>query len=165
MRTLLLAMALLLMPALAQAQQTPEQRRAAMDARRDSLEAEVLQKFMERLDKDLKLDAEQHVQVERALREGSVRRHELLRASSELRGRMFRALRNTATPEADFARLLADNEALRQREHALWDQDQQALARILTPRQRVGFLLSWSHFQESMREILSRSRDSGRRHP
>lgn len=168
MRILLLALPLLfLTPVMADAQQpSSDARRSHMAARRDSLEAEVLQKFMERLNRELKLDGEQRVQVERVLREGSTRRHELLRASADLRGRMFRALRSGGTGDAEFAKLLADSDALRQREHELWDQDQQALARILIPRQRVQFLLSWSHFQENMREILSRhSRDDNRRHP
>jgi len=164
---LILSLLLLLatmVPVAAQAQSS-DARRAAAEARRDSLENEVRRKLMERLDRDLKLQPEQRVQVERALREGSARRHDLLRASSELRGRMFRALRSNTTTDAEFARLLTDSEALRQREHALWDQDQQALARILDPRQRVQFLITWAYFQDDMREILTRGRDGDRRHP
>lgn len=165
-KLLLLATLLLLLPASAAAQQSSSEQRREASARRDSLEAEILQKFVERLDRDLKLSAEQRVQVERALREGSERRHQLLRASGELRGRMYRALRDDDTSDDTFVKLLADSEVLRRREHELWDQDQAALARILNPRQRVHFLISWGHFQETLREILSRgSRDRDRRHP
>jgi hypothetical protein len=165
----LLAVLLLLCaaPALLVAQ-TPEDqaRRARMEARRDSLEREVVQKFVDRLTRELKLDADQRAQTERVLTSSGVQRRELMRASGALRGRIVRATRNDATSDADFARMLTEHETLRAREHDLWRREQEELARFLTPRQRVQFIVQWAHFQDEMRDILSRRmREQGQTRP
>jgi hypothetical protein len=156
-KRLLIAAFVLLAPAGAQAQGGSEQeRRAALEARRDSLEAEVVQKFVRRLTRELKLNAVQQAQTEGVLKESGSQRRELSRASMQLRGRILRAARNAQTTDAEFIRLLAEHEALRAREHELWGRDQEQLARFLNPRQRAQFLLAWAHFQDDMRDILSR---------
>ena len=152
---LLSALCALLVPGSLEAQRTDEGRRAAMQARRDSLETEVARKFMERLTRDLRLDTDQRVRVERVMARSSTRRSELTRRSGELRGRLHRALRSETTTEAEFQQLLTDHEALRAQEHDLWRQDQQELSAVLTARQRVQFIISWAHFQATMREIMS----------
>jgi hypothetical protein len=164
------ALFLMLMPAALHGQATEQSRRAELAARRDSLEAEVVRKFVHRLARDLQLDANQRAQTELVLRDSGVRRRDLSRASSQLRSSIYRAVRDTTTAAADFIRLLADYEALSSREHELWRREQDELARILDPRQRAQFLLSWVRFQDDMREILSRrmreldgSRDRDRR--
>jgi Spy/CpxP family protein refolding chaperone len=156
-RTLILAFGLLLAPAAAMAQQSSPDpaRRAAMEARRDSLEAEILNRFVEQLTEELKLDASQRARTERSLRMGAHRRRELMRASGELRGEIIRALRNSSTTDAEFNRLLTQQETLRQREHELWTREQDELARILTPRQRAQFVIQWARFQDNVREILA----------
>lgn len=161
---------LTLVPAALHGQTTEQSRRAELAARRDSLEAEVVRKFVHRLARDLRLDADQRARTELVLRDSGVRRRDLSRASSQLRGRIYRAVRDTTTADADFVQLLADYEALSSREHELWRREQDELARILDPRQRAQFLLSWVRFQDDMREILARrmreldgSRDRDRR--
>ena len=158
MKRLVIAAVLLLAPVAGHGQQTgtDQERRAAYEARRDSLEAEVVQKFVRRLGRELKLSATQQAQTEQVLRQSGLQRRELSRASMQLRGRIYRAARNDDTPEAEFIRLLAEHEALRVREHDLWRRDQEQLARILDPRQRAQFILTWAHFQDDMRDILSR---------
>ncbi|HUF50315.1 MAG TPA: hypothetical protein VMN60_05745 [Longimicrobiales bacterium] len=173
MRRILTAvlLSLVLVPASAQAQQTRQQQqraptaaeRAAYAARRDSLEREIVNKFVDRLTRELRLNAEQRGHTERVLRESGDRRRELISASRELRTRMYRAARESATTDADFSRLLTEFEMLRVREHNLWQREQDELARLYSPRQRVQFVVSWTQFQESLREILSdRMRQDGR---
>jgi hypothetical protein len=132
MKRLVIAALLLLAPVVGHAQQsgTDQERRAAFEARRDSLEAEVVQKFVRRLGRELKLSSAQQSQTEQVLRQSGLQRRELSRASMQLRGRIYRAARSDATPEAEFIRLLAEHEALRVREHDLWRRDQEQLARI-----------------------------------
>jgi hypothetical protein len=154
--TLLISGLLFAMPATLAAQQGDSARRAQMEARRDSLEREIVQKFVVRLTRDLRLDAEQRAQTERILTENGVRRRELMNQAGALRGRMFRATRAESTADTEFTRLLTEHEALRAREHDLWRREQEELARVLSPRQRVQFVTAWAHFQEEMREILSR---------
>jgi Spy/CpxP family protein refolding chaperone len=157
---LLCALCALLSPAALAAQRTGSDadRRAALQARRDSLENEVARKFMERLTTDLKLDSDQRARVENVMKRSGMRRSELTRRSTALRGRLHRALRSDTTTAAEFQQLLVDHEALRAAEHDLWRQDQEELAAVLTPRQRVQFIISWAHFQETMREIMSQRR-------
>jgi hypothetical protein len=156
-KTLLIAMLLLVPAAAASAQQSgPDPaRRAAMEARRDSLEAELLNRFMDQLTRELRLDADQRVRTERVLLAGAERRRELMRASGALRSQLSRALRDAATPDAEFTRLLAEQESLRQRENDLWRREQDALARVLNPRQRVQYVIQQARFQESVRDIIA----------
>jgi Spy/CpxP family protein refolding chaperone len=169
MRAMLFAMAILLaVPGLGHTQQQAGSshdaaRRAALEARRDSLEAEIMNRFVEQLSRELKLDATQRAQTERALRTGAHRRRELMRASGELRGEMIRALRNPATTDAEFSRLLAQQESLRLRESDLWTREQDELARILNPRQRTQFAMQWARFQDDVREIVAQQMRGGSR--
>jgi len=172
MKAVLLFCALCVMPVSVSAQQrTPPTaaQRAAYEARRDSLENVVVGKFVDRLARDLKLSAPERTQVEKVLAESGVRRHELLKASSSLRTKMRNATRDSATADAVFMTLLAEQDALRNREHQLWSRDQEEMARVLNPRQRVLFISAWSSFQDDMRRIVSEGmRPSGsrdERHP
>jgi hypothetical protein len=153
-----LALLVLALPARAQAQGVPaeSERRSQMDARRDSLERVVVQKFVERLERELRLDGEQRTAIERVLMASGLRRRQLMRESAMLRIGIGRAARNSATSDAEFTRLLNDHEALRTREHELWTREQEELSRILNPRQRAQFILAWAHFQDEMRDIMSR---------
>ena len=167
-RALLVAM-LLLMPAGLAAQQTESSRRAEFEARRDSLEREVVRKFVEHLANDLALTEEQGTRTTAILLESGTRRRALMRESSALRSRLHRAARASDLTEPEYTRLLAEHETLRAREHDLWRREQDELSRVLTPKQRVQFIIAWAHFQDDMREIISRrlreqsGRDGGRR--
>ncbi|HEX2167104.1 MAG TPA: hypothetical protein VHG09_07655, partial [Longimicrobiales bacterium] len=108
------------------------------------------------LARDLEMTDDQRDQTERVLRESGLRRHALSRESSRLRSRLYRAARDSTTADAEFVRLLEEYETLRAREHDLWRQAQDQLARILDPRQRTQFLLAWARFQDDMREIIAR---------
>jgi hypothetical protein len=130
-------------------------RRAALEARRDSLENEILNRFVHQLTRELKLDAGQRARTELTLRAGAQRRRELMRATGELRGEMVRALRNPATPDGEFQRLLAQQDSLRLRENELWTREQEELARILNPRQRTQFIMQWARFQHEIRDIVA----------
>jgi Spy/CpxP family protein refolding chaperone len=161
-RILLLVGVLLLVAPAASAQQGADPaRRAALEARRDSLEAAVMQRFVDQLHRELRLDAEQRAQTERVLREGGLRRRELMRASGELRSRLHRAIRAADTPDAEFHRLLAEHETLRHRENELWRREQDELAGILSPRQRAQFLVQWVRFQDQVRDIIAQQLRAG----
>lgn len=153
---------LVLLPAFANGQQqgpprrSDPARRAAEQAKRDSLEVEIVQKFIGDLTRELKLDATQRGQIEQVLKESGMRRRQLMRTSGELRGRMYRALRAGNTADADFVKMLGEYDLLRVREHDLWRRDQDELARFLTPRQRTQFLIHWANFQERVRDIIER---------
>jgi Spy/CpxP family protein refolding chaperone len=154
---------LLLAPYAAHAQQSgPDPtRRAALEARRDSLESALMQRFIDQLTRELRLDTDQRNQTERIMRDGGAQRRELMRSSGELRARLHRALRSNSTTDAEFTRLVAEQEALRQRESELWRREQDELARVLTPRQRVHFLVQYARFHDHVREILAQQMRPG----
>ncbi|MEX0906760.1 MAG: Spy/CpxP family protein refolding chaperone [Gemmatimonadota bacterium] len=155
----LLAIAPLAAPLEAQSRSDAE-RRAQAQARRDALEAEVLRRFVERLDDELDLTNEQRAQTERILAQYAGHRRDLNRASVELRGSLHRSLRSRGTDDTEFTQLLAHYEALRTREQELWRREQAELAAFFTPRQRVEFIVTWTRFQDTIREIMSdRSRN------
>lgn len=157
MKRAMMVLALILTPVAVHGQQSDDAaRKAALEARRDSLEVEIVQKFVRRLSHDVGLNAAQRSEVERVLKESGERRRELSRASSRLRGSIYRAARSSETADEEFVRLLQEHEALRTREHDVWRREQAELERVLTPRQRARFLLAWAHFQDDMRDILSR---------
>jgi hypothetical protein len=141
-------------------------RRAVLEARRDSLEAQIMNRFLLQLGRELRLDDDQRARAERAMRTGAARRRELMSSSAELRARLHRAVRDPGTSDAALVLLLTEHEALRQRENVLWRLEQDELAEVLTPRQRVHFLLLWVRFQDDVRQILMqqmRPPGSGRR--
>jgi Spy/CpxP family protein refolding chaperone len=156
--TVALFLGMALLPAATQAQQgqgPPDPaRRALMEARRDSLENAIMQRFLDQLSRELSLDAEQLTQTERVLRAGASRRRDLMHASGELRMRLHRGARDRATTDAAFVKMLADHEALRQRENEIWRLEQDELARILSPRQRAQFVMHWVRFQDEVRDII-----------
>jgi Spy/CpxP family protein refolding chaperone len=158
-----LLLLLLLAPCAAHAQQSSPDpaRRAAMEARRDSLESALMQRLLDQLTRELRLDTDQRTQTERVMRDGAARRRELMHSSGELRARLHRALRSNTTTDAEFTRLVAEQEALRQRESELWRREQDELARVLTPRQRAHFLIQYARFHDHVREILAQQMRPG----
>lgn len=130
-------------------------RRAELEARRDSLESELLSRFVGQLSRELSLTAEQTSGTDRILRAGAEQRRVLMRESGALRGRLVRALREAGTTDAEFTSLLNEHEALRRREDELWRAEQDSLARVLSPRQRTQFVIQWVRFQEQVRTIIS----------
>jgi hypothetical protein len=167
-KRLLIVTLLALTPVAASAQDRPQRQPptpaqiAAYTARRDSLENDIVNKFIDQLTRELKLGAEQRTQTQRVLRESGLRRRELANATRELRSRMSRTARDPAATEADFNRLLMEFENLRGREHTLWQREQDELARLYSPRQRVQFIGKWTDFQESLREIVADRMRQGR---
>jgi chromosome segregation ATPase len=153
------ALLLALAPAALGAQQAGSadaSRRAVLEARRDSLENQIMARFIQQLREELHLDRRQVTQAERVMRDGAGRRRDLMRASSDLRSRMHRAVRDRTTTDATFAGLLAEHEALRQRENDVWRAEQDELGRIFSPRQQTQFLMLWARFQDEVRDIIVR---------
>lgn len=112
---------------------------------------------MDRVSVELNLDASARGKLEQHLRTSGQDRRELARNTNDLRGRMMRASRDTTTTDADFRKMLADMTGLRQREEDLWKRDQDALSRILTPRQQTRFIFLWLRFNEQIRDAGMRA--------
>jgi hypothetical protein len=136
----------LLMPALANAQ-------APQRERREQLEAQIVQRFLNHAATELQLDGSNRTRLEQHLRQTGQRRRALAQSTVQLRGQMLRAVRDESTPDAEFTRLIGDMTRLRVQEEEMWRSDQDALSRILTPRQHARFVVMWIRFNEQVRDM------------
>ncbi len=125
----------------------------AQAARRDALEAQVLDRFLTRAATEMRIDATQKDQLGVIVRESAQRRRALNQRAMDLNRRLNVATRLADTPEATFARLLEDHEALRREETQIADREQAELRKILPPRQHAHFLTLWMRLQENARQI------------
>ena len=148
----LLLCALLIAPAVLQAQGPPPQGRE----RREALQKEIGTRFMTHVATQLKLDAATREKLEQHLKRSGEGRRDLAERSQILRLQMVRAARDTTTSDAELRKMLAEATALRQREEDQWKSDQEALSRILTPRQHVQFVFMWLRFTDQIRDMANR---------
>src|SRR5262245_25630119 len=154
---------LALLPALATAQQAaqrlprqniPGARLGAPPGGRQRLEAEIFNRFMNKVSRDMQLDANARMRLERHVRETGQQRRMLAQRSVELRRRLNQAVRDPSRSDAEISGLLDEFEQLRTRENELWKSDQDALGRMLTPRQRAQFTLQFMQLNERIRELV-----------
>lgn len=124
--------------------------------RRQALQQQIGERFMEHVTRQLQLDEPTKTKLEQHLRASGQERQQLARRAAQLRMQMMRAARDSATADAEFRRLLDEATQLRQKEEDIWRTDQQALARILTPRQQVQFVFMWLRFTDQIRELANR---------
>jgi len=132
-------------------------------ARRAELEAQIFSRFMDRVTEQLKLDTGSRQRLEEQLRANGDRRRALARSTVQLRQQLVRATRDSTASEAEIQRLLNQFDQLRQQENELWSSEQQALANLLSPRQRALFTLEWLRFNERVRGMMMERRPQGHR--
>ena len=157
LRVIPLLFALMLPPALsAQAPPPPPRARAAAQRpapKRDVLESQILNRFVNHAAQEMALDATQKGQLTQVVRASAVRRKQLNQRANMLNRRMQAAIRDQATSSDAFTRLLADHEQLRRDELQITETEQTELARFLTPRQQAHFLMLWIRLQENARKV------------
>jgi hypothetical protein len=141
----------LVSPALGSAQAAE---RVPPQQRRQALEAQIFNRFMNRVSTDMQLDAPSRSRLEQHLRQSGQQRRALTQRTVQLRRNLVQAVRDSTTSDAEIDRLLNEFNQLRAREQALWQQDQDALGRMLNPRQRAIFMLQWVQFNERLRELM-----------
>jgi Spy/CpxP family protein refolding chaperone len=124
--------------------------------RREELEAQIVQRFMNHVATELQLDASSRGRLESHLRQTAARRRALAQNTVELRGHLLRAARDESTPDSEFTRLINDMTRLRAQEDEMWKADQESLAKILTPRQHARFVMMWIRFNEQIRDMAMR---------
>lgn len=149
-------LAFLLAPTLAWAQVPQAQRE-----RRQELETQIVQRFLDNTASQLQLDADSRSRLEQHLRDSAPRRRALAQNTVQLRGQLLRAVRDETTSDAELTRLINEMTRLRDQEESLWKADQDALSRILTPRQHARFVIMWLRFNEQVRDLAQRRPDAG----
>ena len=149
----LLLIALIVLPSAVSAQRL-QRPGTPGPARRQMLEAQVFNRFMNRVSTDMRLEADVRARLERHVRESGEQRRRLAQQSVQLRRQLMVAVRDSTTSDANIATLLQELEQLRAQENELWRNDQDALSRILNPRQRAIFVLQFMQFNDRIRELM-----------
>jgi hypothetical protein len=121
---------------------------------RQALERQIFDRFMNRVSNDMRLDTHGRNRLEEHVRQSGQQRRQLNQRAVQLRRELMNAVRNEATSDAEMDRLLKQFNQLRAEEETLWVRDQEALSRMLNPRQRAIFILQWMRFNEQIRDLL-----------
>lgn len=121
--------------------------------RRESLERQVREQFMERIADRLELTDAQRERVGEALAGSAAARRELAAESRSLRTELMQAVRADDAPMSRFREILDRLEAVREREREIERQEEAALAEILDPRQRVVFLMMRMQLNDRIRRM------------
>jgi len=150
MRQLLMAFLLLAIVAPATAQRPGD----AAGRRRAQLETQLLQRFAQQAGNQMSLGAGERAKLSRIVQEVGAARRDLNQAAVDLRLRLAVAVRDSTATDAQFEQLLNDQLKLRQREHDLWQEEQQRLQQVLTPRQMAQFALLWLRLQDDARGLM-----------
>lgn len=154
MKRLVLALALLALPALASAQ--PPNRGMMRD--RAMLERQIMQRFAGQLGTEIGLTATRQSEMERWLVDSNQHRRDFARETMELRRRLADAVRSPDTPDAEFERILRDLQEVRRRELEQMQADEAALAKSLTPRERAQVILGVARLQDRIRDLIAQRR-------
>jgi DNA-directed RNA polymerase sigma subunit (sigma70/sigma32) len=126
------------------------------------LERQIIQRFVQQTAAEMALEPETRRQLQELLEESNRERRGMFASSLELQRSLRDAIRDPATPDTEYARLLAEANALRRMEHERWQRDQSRIAELLTPRQQAIFVLRWIRMQERIQEMINtRPRGSG----
>ena len=124
--------------------------------RREMLQQQIGERFMQSLAVQLKLDDATRARLQEQLMKSGEQRRDLAEQSQILRLQMVRAARDSTTTDAQLRAFLAQANELKQREDELWRSDQAALSRILTPRQHVQFVFMWLRLNDQIRDMAKR---------
>ena len=141
--------------------QRPLAPRAAQ--RRDALEAQILNKFVNRASQEMSLDQAQRAKLADVVHASAGRRKALNQRTLEMHRRIMDALRNAGTSQDAFTQLLASHRQLRREEQDIAETEQQELQRFLNARQQAQFLMMWIRLQENARQIQAQSAGPGGR--
>jgi chromosome segregation ATPase len=135
----------------------------AQDAqgRRAALEAQVFSRFLDRIATELELSPAKRDQLAQALHESAQRRRTLAQEAWRLHAELARLANDPNSRDDEISRTLTAIEELRDREHALWRDEQRALAAVLSPRQRAHFMVLRTQFNERALEMRGRRHSGG----
>jgi hypothetical protein len=131
------------------------------ELRRAELQRRVLERFVERSSRELSFTAAERTAVQEILLRSNERRQDLAREAVELRRRLTEAMRNPQTGDETLAGMLDQLVELRDREHRMWREEQNELARTLPPRKRAQMTLRLLRLQDDIRAMINQRPGAG----
>lgn len=154
--TTVLALALPLGAAAQEGTPTRE-RRAPTEAERAEMRERIQTRFLDLVTERLELDATQRARVAAVLDQNRERRREIAEEGHRLRREAAELLRSDAPDGARAERILGELTRLREQELQLWRAEQDALAGVLSPTQRLELMAIQARFNDRVREVRHRA--------
>lgn len=141
-------------------------RRAPTEAERAEMRERIHTRFLDMVSERLELNATQRTRVAAVLDQNADRRREIAEQGRTLRQEAADLLRSDAPDDARAERILDQLTRLREQELQLWRAEQEALAGVLTPTQRLELMAIQARFNERVRDVRQaapHARGEGRR--
>ena len=154
--TALIALALPL-GAAAQEGEPAGPRSAPSEEQRAEMRERIQTRFLDMVTERLELDATQRTRVAAVLDQNADRRREIAREGHRLRSEAAGLLRADSPDGARAQRILDQLTRLREQELQLWRAEQDALAGVLTPTQRLELMAIQARFNERVRDVRHRA--------
>ncbi|MBI4512619.1 MAG: hypothetical protein HY702_00775 [Gemmatimonadetes bacterium] len=123
------------------------------------LRAELMDRFLDRVSRELELNEEQRARLAEEFRGIQERRRGLVAEQERLRRELHELASRGALTDGEARRLLDRAAGLKAREAELWREEQERLGRVLTPRQQLHFLVMQERFAQRVREMHGRRFD------
>jgi Spy/CpxP family protein refolding chaperone len=156
---LLLALAL---PTTTLAQEgEPTPRRAPTPDQREHMRQRIHTRFLDMAAERLELDATQRTRLASVLEQHHETRREITEEGMRLRREAADLLGTDSPDRARAERILDELTRLRERELQLWRAEQDALADVLTPTQRLELMAMQARFGQRVRDIRSQHMHGG----
>lgn len=152
----LAAMLALALPLAAAAQETEppgERRTPPTEEERAEMRERIQQRFLDMAAERLELDAAQRTRLGSVLERNHEERREIAREGMRLRREAADLLENDAPDAGRAQTILNELTRLRERELELWRAEQDALAAVLSPPQRLQLMAMQARFYDRVRDM------------
>lgn len=143
----------------------PERRTAPTAEQRAEMRDRIETRFLDMAAERLELDASQRTRLGGVLEQNSENRREIAEEGLRLRREAAELLRTDSPDGAAAERILGQLTRLRERELDLWRAEQQALAGVLSPVQRLELMAMRARLNERVRDVRDERAPRGPRGP
>lgn len=126
---------------------------ASQREREEQLRARIMGRFLDEASRDLELTEDQSRRLSEAVRASHEERRSLIREQRAVRLRLEALTLEGKGSDAEARELLDRAARLKAREAELWREEQERIARVLTPAQQARFLVLQERFAQRVREL------------
>jgi len=128
-------------------------RRVISEAERGEMRERIHQRFMDMAAERLELDANQRTRLAAVLEQNDEQRRAIAEEGMRLRREAADLLADDTPDRASAERILNELTRLRERELQLWRTEQDALADVLSPTQRLELMAIQARFNDRVRDM------------
>ena len=148
--------------AAAQEGEERERREPRTEAQREEMRERIQQRFLDMAAERLELDGTQRTRLASVLEQNHDERREIAEEGMRLRHEAADVLDDDSPDGARAERILNELTRLRERELQLWRTEQDALASVLTPTQRLELMAMQARFNDRVRDMRHERGPGGR---